>query len=83
MKRGILRGMRKVVSVRQAAQMLGITASGVRLAIAEGRLSGRNLAPPGSLRPTWTVPVAEIERYKREHLGRVGRPRKRARRGRR
>ena len=60
-----------LLTVAQAAQELGIQPSGVRMAIAEGRLRSVRIGKRTNL-----IERAELNRYRREHLGKRGRPRK-------
>jgi excisionase family DNA binding protein len=63
--------MHDFLSVAQAAKELGITPSGLRTAISEGRLRRTLLHARTSL-----IAREDVERYKAEHLGRRGkRPR--------
>jgi hypothetical protein len=55
------------MTVGQAARELGITPSAVRTAINEGRLTRILLHARTSL-----IARAEVQRYRREHLGRQG-----------
>jgi excisionase family DNA binding protein len=59
--------MQDFLTVAQAAKELGITPSGVRAAISEGHLERILVHKRTSL-----VARADVERYKREHLGRQG-----------
>jgi excisionase family DNA binding protein len=67
-----------VVSTSEAARLLGLAKTTVRWAIRAGRLRAVDVAPPGSAMAVWAIPLSEIERYRREHLGqrKGGRPRK-------
>jgi excisionase family DNA binding protein len=55
------------MTVAQAAKVLGLTPTGVRTAINEGRLKRTLLHKRTSL-----IAREEVERYRREHLGRQG-----------
>jgi excisionase family DNA binding protein len=55
------------VTLKEAAQSLGITPASLRQAIARGSLRGRKVGN------TWTVTPREVERYRVESLGRRGR----------
>jgi excisionase family DNA binding protein len=66
----------RVLSVATVAQMLGLTRAMIRKAIRKGTLRAINIAAPGE-RPIYVVEPEEVERYRREHLGRVGRRRAR------
>ena len=59
------------VTVAEAAQELGIRPSGVRMAITYG-----TLRPVRIDRRTIMIERAEVERYRREHLGKRGRPKR-------
>jgi excisionase family DNA binding protein len=59
------------LTVAEAAQELGIRPSGVHMAITYG-----TLRPVRIDRRTIMIERAEVERYKREHLGKRGRPKK-------
>jgi hypothetical protein len=59
-------------TVAEAAEMLSLSPSSVRYAIARGVIK------PVAVHPRLNaVPRSEIERYRREHLGRRGRRKKR------
>ena len=66
------------ISTSEAARLLGLAKTTVRWAIRAGRLQAVDVAPPGSFRPLWAIPLSEVERYRLEHLGqrKGGRPRK-------
>lgn len=55
------------MTLREAAQQLGITPDTLRQRIAAGSLRARKVGP------VWTVTPAELERYRRESLGQRGR----------
>lgn len=62
--------MPELLSIAEAAQRLGMSVDGLRKA-----------ATRGTLHVTWighqrVVEAAEVERYRLEHMGRRGRPRK-------
>jgi hypothetical protein len=59
--------MQDFLTVAQAARELGITPSGLRTAISEGRLKRILLHKRTSL-----IAREEMERYRREHLGKQG-----------
>jgi excisionase family DNA binding protein len=63
--------MQDFLTVAQAAEELGITPSGLRTAINEGRLTRTLLHARTSL-----IPRTEVERYRREHLGQRGKRKK-------
>ena len=63
--------MQDFLTVAQAAEELGITPSGLRTAINEGRLTRTLLHARTSL-----IPREEVERYRREHLGQRGKRKK-------
>ena len=54
-----------------AAEMLGVDPSTLRRQAIDGRLRAQKLGPRA-----WMVEADEVERYRREQLGRPGRPRK-------
>jgi len=53
-----------------AAQELGVSHEAVRNAVLRGALKARKVAPRLNM-----ISAEELERYRRENLGRVGRPR--------
>lgn len=57
------------LTIAETAKRLGITAWGVRTAIQEGRLQPVRLDETSR---TKLIPVAQVEKYEREHLGRRG-----------
>jgi hypothetical protein len=59
--------MQDFLTVAKAAEELGITPSALRTAISEGRLKRKLLHKRTSL-----IARQEMERYRREHLGRQG-----------
>lgn len=60
----------ELVSVTEAAEQLGITPDAARRAVQRGTLKATRV---GSF---YVVTLEEVERYRAEHLGRRGRPRK-------
>ena len=62
--------MHDFLTVAQAAEELGITPSGLRTAINEGRLTRTLLHKRTSL-----IAREDVERYRREHLGQRGKRR--------
>lgn len=58
------------MTLREAAEELGVTAGMLRVQISNGRLRARKIGP------IWTISRMELERYRRESLGRPGRRRK-------
>ena len=58
------------LTLAEAGNRLGLSASTLRNQIHAGRLRGKLVGK------TWTVTEREVERYRAEHLGRVGRPAK-------
>ena len=54
---------RDLVTVREAAEILGVPVATLRRAIKEGQLPG--IAMGGGM---WVVDLAEVERFGREHL---------------
>jgi hypothetical protein len=59
-----------VISLRDAADELGITPTTLRAQAAEGRFEARNIEGLG-----WITTQQAVERYREERLGKVGRPR--------
>lgn len=57
-----------MLTLTEAAALLGVAASTLRHQIANGRLRARMIGK------TWVVTPGEVERYRRESLGRRGRP---------
>lgn len=58
------------MTINEAAAALGLAASTLRVQIAHGRLRATKRG-----RDWWVTP-AEIERYRRESLGKAGRPKR-------
>lgn len=58
-----------IISLAEAADELGIDPSGLRAQAAAGRLEAKLVGK------TWITTRQEVERYRRDHLGQVGRPR--------
>jgi excisionase family DNA binding protein len=58
-----------LLTLREAAARLGITADTLRAQIRRGRLRATKLGRD------WVVETAEVARYERTSLGRQGRPR--------
>lgn len=58
-----------IISLRDAADALGITATTLRAQAAQGRFEARNIPGLG-----WITTHQAVERYRAERLGRVGRP---------
>lgn len=56
------------LTLAEAARELGLAASTLRHQVQAGRLRARLVGK------TYVVTAGELERYRREHLGRVGRP---------
>jgi excisionase family DNA binding protein len=63
--------LENLLTVSEAAQELGIRPSGVRMAIAEGRLQSVRIGQRTNL-----IERSELQRYRREHLGKRGRPKR-------
>jgi excisionase family DNA binding protein len=61
------------LTVTEAAHELGLTPWGVRTAIQEGRIKPVRLDKTSR---TNLIPREEVERYRREHLGRRGKRKK-------
>jgi len=59
-----------MLTLAQAASQLGVSPSTLRGQISKGKLRGRLVGK------TWTVTDREVERYRAQSLGRVGRPAK-------
>jgi excisionase family DNA binding protein len=57
-----------VLTLTEAAVELGLAASTLRHQVQAGRLRARLVGK------TYVVTPREVERYRREHLGRIGRP---------
>jgi len=57
-----------IITLAEAAEELGIAASTLRHQAQGGRLEARNVGK------TWITTRQEVERYRREQLGQVGRP---------
>ena len=55
------------MTLRQAAEALGVSAGSLRQQIHNGSLRARKVGP------LWTLSEREVERYRRESLGRPGR----------
>lgn len=60
----------KLLSLAEAAELLGVAASTMRQQARSGALRAQKVGT------TYVVTPAEVERYRRENLGKVGRPRK-------
>jgi excisionase family DNA binding protein len=58
----------KALTLTEAGIRLGLSASTLRNQIHKGRLRGTLVGK------TWTVTERELERYRAEHQGKVGRP---------
>jgi excisionase family DNA binding protein len=59
-----------MLTLVEAAALLGVAASTLRHQLAKGRLHGRLVGK------TWTVSEREVARYRAESLGKPGRHRK-------
>jgi hypothetical protein len=57
-----------VIDLTQAAELLDLAPVTLRAQAAAGRLKAKQLTK------TWVTTRQEVERYRREHLGQVGRP---------
>lgn len=57
-----------IISVAEAAEQLGIAGATLRAQAVAGRIDARNVGT------TWITTRQEVERYRRENLGRRGRP---------
>lgn len=62
--------MAKLLTLAEAAAELGVTIYAVR------RASDRGTLRTSLFGPIRVVTAAEVDRYRREHLGQVGRPKK-------
>lgn len=58
-----------IISLAEAGELLGISPETLRTQVRRGRLEARNIGK------TWITTRQEVERYRRENLGQVGRPR--------
>jgi Helix-turn-helix domain len=56
------------LTLAEAGSRLGVAPATLRRQVNAGRLNGRLVGK------TWTVGEDEVERYREEHLGKVGRP---------
>jgi excisionase family DNA binding protein len=61
-----------VLTLTEAADQLGLAASTLRHQVQAGHLRARLVGK------TYVVTPREVERYRREHLGKPGRPRHRS-----
>ena len=59
-----------ILTLVEAAELLGLSASTLRHQAQAGRLRARLVGK------TWVTTRDEVERYRRENLGQAGRPRK-------
>ncbi len=57
-----------MMTLTEAAAVLGLAPSTLRQQLTKGRLRGRKVGP------IWTVTPSEVERYRSASLGRIGRP---------
>lgn len=57
-----------MLTLTEAADQLGLAASTLRHQVQAGRLRARLVGK------TYVVSAGEVERYRREHLGKPGRP---------
>lgn len=55
------------MTLNEAATSLGVTPDTLRQQIMNGKLRAKKVGP------VWTVTSGEVERYRRESLGRLGR----------
>jgi hypothetical protein len=62
--------MSALIPLARAAEMLGLDPSTLRRQAGLGRIAAEKI---GGGRD-WYVPAEEVDRYRRENLGRVGRP---------
>lgn len=54
------------LTLQEAAGLLGLSVSTLRVQVRGGRLAGKKIGP------LWFVAAAELERYRRESLGKPG-----------
>ncbi len=73
---GAVRLHGEYLSLPQAAKLLGCSRQALATAVRRGILRAVRISPQKG-RSFYLVSAEEIERYRREHLGRRGRPRKR------
>lgn len=57
-----------ILTLGDAATLLGIAPVTLRAAVARGRLKARKFGG------TWLTTKQDVEAYRRDHLGQVGRP---------
>lgn len=60
----------KLLTLAQAAAQLGLAASTLRVQVNKGKLKAELIGK------TYVVTPAEVERYRRDHQGQIGRPKK-------
>lgn len=60
-----------MMTLAEAAELLGVTPATLRQQIANGRFAAEKVGP------IYVTTAAEVERYRRDSLGKVGRPRRR------
>lgn len=65
--------LRNLCTLAEAAAELGLSPSTLKIQAQKGAIAARLLGK------TWITTTAEVERYRREHLGKVGRPKGRSR----
>ena len=63
-----------MMTLAEAAAALGVTAATLRQQVAAGRLAARKVGP------LWVVAEREVERYRRDSLGKPGAPKRQRRR---
>jgi excisionase family DNA binding protein len=63
--------MADAMTLNEAAAALGVSPTTLRCQAGAGRIRAQKIGP------LWTVTPAEVERYRRESLGKPGRRRKR------
>lgn len=59
-----------ILTLAEASDRLGLSASTLRNQVKAGKLRARLVGK------TWTVTERELERYRAEHMGKVGRPKR-------
>ena len=63
-----------MMTLREAAEVLGVSPTTLRDQVAKGRFTAQKVGP------IWVTTEAEVERYRRDSLGQPGRPEKPKRR---
>lgn len=60
--------IKRTLTISEAAQQLGLAPATLRVQIRKGRLEAAKIGP------IYVVQRSELERYRRESLGKIGRP---------